>query len=370
MRILVLWDVYDRYPAYFYARRPALAAQSYAEQLTAILNDFFYWPPYLISEFRALGHEAEIVYGNIKPLQQCWARENQVSLQPADDNLKIVFEQIKRFRPDVLLTGGSDRYLGSFLREIKPYCRQIVAWKAVAFSTALNWRDVDCVLSSHAVFVDQFRHMGMRCERILPCFDPRILQRLKPTSRNFPVSFIGTLSTGQFNRRMDFLSHIRRRVPIDIFAEKPAWRRRPWPPMVFLRQARYLPLLLSRSRRPAVYGLDMFQVLRESDLTLNIHVDSANGLAGNIRMFEATGVGTLLVTDAATNLSELFEPDREVVTYHSFAEAVEKIQYYLDHVTERQEVAAAAQRRTLRDHAAQCRAEEVAATFTALLASA
>lgn len=367
MRILILWDVYPRYPAYFYARHPGLADQSYDQQLSAILNDFFYWPPYLIPEFRALGHEAEIVYGNIGPLQQAWAREHHIEVGPENGQFEIVLEQIKRFRPDVLWFGGADYYLGDFLHQVKPYCRRIVAWKAVGFSSALNWQDVDCVLSSHLVFIEQFRRMGVWSERILPCFEPRILEHLQPASRGIPASFIGTLSPIHFAQRMKFLNDLRGRVPLDIYAEKPIWRRRPWPPRMFLNQARFIPFLIRGRLRPAVYGLDMFQVLAASKIALNVHIDSANGQAGNIRMFEATGAGALLVTDAAANLSELFEPEREVVTYRSSEEAVEKIHYYLAHPDERQAIAAAAQRRTLRDYNATRRAQDVLAVFMKLL---
>jgi spore maturation protein CgeB len=90
-------------------------------------------------------------------------------------------------------------------------------------------------------------------------------------------------------------------------------------------------------------------------------------LAGNIRMFEATGVGTLLVTETASNLSQIFEPDQEVVTYRSKEEAVEKIRYCLAHENERRSIASAGQRRTLRDHNSRVRAQEVLRIFEELL---
>ena len=41
------------------------------------------------------------------------------------------------------------------------------------------------------------------------------------------------------------------------------------------------------------------------------------------RLFEATGVGTLLVTDWKKNLHEMFEPGKEVIVYHSPEECAE-----------------------------------------------
>lgn len=367
MRILVLWDVYDRYPSYFYRKHPSAAELPYDAQLDLILNDFFWWPPYLLPHFRAGGHEASIIFGNVRQLQLTWAREHNYSFDPTDWRHKIALEQIRRFNPDVLFIAGAiDGYLGAFVKEAKEFSRRVVAWKAVSFSDNLDWVGIDCVFSSHMVFVDQFRRMGLRSERMLPCFEPTVLDRLNPAVKKIEASFIGTLSPLFFNRRMEFLNYVQGRVPLEIYAEKMIWRRRPWPLGMFLGQARTIPFLIRRRLRPAVYGLDMFQVLANSKIALNVHIDSANGLAGNIRMFEVTGVGTLLVTEAATNLSELFEPEREVVTYRSSEEAVEKVRYYLDHPDERQAIALAAQRRTLREYNAARRAQDFLSVFVKL----
>ena len=65
--------------------------------------------------------------------------------------------------------------------------------------------------------------------------------------------------------------------------------------------------------------------------------------ATNMRLYEATGVGTLLITDAKRNLPDLFEPDEEVVTYSSEDELIEKIEHYLSDEAERIRIAHAGQ---------------------------
>jgi spore maturation protein CgeB len=103
----------------------------------------------------------------------------------------------------------------------------------------------------------------------------------------------------------------------------------------------------------------MYELLKRSALTLNHHVDIADDYAGNARLFEATGVGTLLVTDWKKNLREMFEPGKEVVAYRTPEECVEMIRYYLEHENERQAIARAGQQRTLRDHTCRNRMEEL-----------
>ena len=61
----------------------------------------------------------------------------------------------------------------------------------------------------------------------------------------------------------------------------------------------------------------MYQVLRRSRITLNSHIDMAGNEAGNMRLFEATGAGTFLLTDFKDNLDTLFAPDCEVAAWRS-----------------------------------------------------
>ena len=100
----------------------------------------------------------------------------------------------------------------------------------------------------------------------------------------------------------------------------------------------------------ATLGVDYFGVLNKSRVTFNKHTDHNKGIVGNLRMFEATGVGACLLTDNGRNINALFEPGREVVTYSSIDEVVEKVRYLLDHEDERAEIARAGQKRTLKDH--------------------
>jgi len=94
----------------------------------------------------------------------------------------------------------------------------------------------------------------------------------------------------------------------------------------------------------------MFRTLAASKIVVNYHGDVAQSYANNMRLFEATGTGALLVTDWKTNLHEMFEIDKEVIAYRTHEECAEMIRYYLEHEEEREQIARAGQQRTLRDH--------------------
>jgi spore maturation protein CgeB len=120
-----------------------------------------------------------------------------------------------------------------------------------------------------------------------------------------------------------------------------------------------------RSRyRGEAWGLAMYEVFARSRIALNRHIDLADGYANNMRLYEATGVGALLVTEASRNLADLFEPGREVVTYQSEDELVEKLRHYSRHDDERRRIATSGQARTLSEHTYANRIAELAAMLT------
>jgi spore maturation protein CgeB len=69
----------------------------------------------------------------------------------------------------------------------------------------------------------------------------------------------------------------------------------------------------------------MYQALRRSLITLNSQINMVGRQAGIARLFEATGVGTFLLTDFKDNLQTLFEPNREVVAWRSVNERLSMI---------------------------------------------
>jgi spore maturation protein CgeB len=89
----------------------------------------------------------------------------------------------------------------------------------------------------------------------------------------------------------------------------------------------------------------------------NLHAEVAGDFAANVRMFEVTGAGALLVTDHKKNIGDLFEPGSEILTYKDREECMEKLKWALDNPVEAAEIAAAGQRRTLRDHTVEKRVD-------------
>jgi spore maturation protein CgeB len=124
-----------------------------------------------------------------------------------------------------------------------------------------------------------------------------------------------------------------------------------------------------RRYRGEAWGLQMYEVLARARIVVNRHIGVAEGAANNMRLYEATGAGALLVTEAAGNLAETFAAGSEVVTYEGIDELIERVVHYLDADSERVTIAAAGQRRTLRDHTYAVRMRELSDLLSARISS-
>lgn len=69
-----------------------------------------------------------------------------------------------------------------------------------------------------------------------------------------------------------------------------------------------------------------------------------------LRDFEVPLAGGFYLVEEAPDHRELFDVDREIVTWQSTDELIDKSRYYLSHEAERRAIAAAGQRRASRDH--------------------
>lgn len=106
-----------------------------------------------------------------------------------------------------------------------------------------------------------------------------------------------------------------------------------------------------RSRYPGVYvaELEKAKAFNSAKIVLNtMHFGEI--LSVNCRLFEAAGCGAFQITDDKPVLSDLFEPEQEIVTFCTRAELKAKVDHYLSHPEERQKIADRAYARAHREH--------------------
>jgi spore maturation protein CgeB len=345
MKIIYFATYYTPYLDFFYKKNPDLANQSYAIQLEALKNDYFSSYASHVTYADKLGAEAYLIIGNCKPLQKQWAKENNVVFDEKTWTHTIPLAQTKAINPDVFYIGSMFEYYGEFLGEIKKIVKKVYGWISCPIPEGVKPTQLDLILSSSPHYVEAFRKEGFNSELLSAAFDADIITKnhldFEPT---IPISFVGGLSVAH-QQRIEGIKKMVAKTPIELYGygiqELPDTRNR------FVKKLFTNPI--QERFRGEAWGLEMYKILRNSKITFNVHGEIANGNGVNMRMYEATGVGTLLLTDGKYGKVKMFE-DNEVVYYENIDDAIEKAKYYLSHESERQKIAAAGQKRTLKDY--------------------
>jgi spore maturation protein CgeB len=385
MRILVLNADYPRFLDWFYRRQPGLENTSYATQMAARNASLFGVADFYSRNFVASGHPAAEIHVNNPWLQTAWAREHgianeapappgaiarteppgwlqravtpfkpmlrplarKVGLSPRLDTgaENILLAQIEAFRPDLVLNQDLFHIDTGLMRRIKRIGNPIaIGQVGIEPSRGEDWTVYDLMISQLPTTVKFFRALGMRAEVSHLAFEPSILGALSEAPEpNFDVSFVGTVSADH-RQRIALLEAVAKRHDLKLWGHLP----------------RSLPASspLHRCFQGEVWGEDMYQVLRRSRITLNSHIDLAGREAGNMRLFEATGVGAFLLTDFKDNLDTLFAPDHEVAVWRSIDDCLGVIDRHLGDDS-RAAIAHAGQARTMAQHTFRHRTAEI-----------
>ena len=402
MRLIRICTNYPAYIKEFYKQRSNLDQEPYSIQYQTLMDDCFGWADFWTHAFGKLGYEVWEPVGNAEPMQKKWAEENGVNYEEETWLTDIITAQVKHFQPDVLLVNDYSTYKLSFFTRLREECsslRLVIGWCGAPYKDETVFHAYDLVLSNIPILVEEFRRLGHHSEYMCHAFEPRILEKIDRTQKpNIPFSFVGSIVKGKgfHNQRETLLKTLVEKTDLQIWSSvrQPPQREQKLLPMKrnlyyalqgiqkafpasksFLTKipklksyatlsdapnlSRYVDSAIASRANSPVFGLAMYQTLYNSQVTLNNHIDLASQYASNMRLYEATGVGTCLLTDAQPNLKEIFEPDQEVVTYSHPEEAVEKVNYLLENPAERDKIAKAGQARTLRDHTFFHRAEYI-----------
>lgn len=105
---------------------------------------------------------------------------------------------------------------------------------------------------------------------------------------------------------------------------------------------------------------EMVNIFNSSKVVLNIHTWFGQWDHGlNPRVFEANGCGAFQISDYKEEISELYEPDKEIVLYKDITELKEKLSYFLKHPKNSSYIAEMGLMRTLKEHTYEQRLNEM-----------
>lgn len=327
VRFLILYNDILPFLRWLYTRHEGLEARPYAKQLRTRHESLYFRADFYSTNLRALGHEAWEVYSDNAAMQEAWARENglpsgesappgpstrralqytaplfkanerQVAVSQAPPRLyEILAAQIEQLKPDVVL--NQDLYLNPrFFAAMKSHTRLLVGqhW-SMPLADRDDYRCYDVILSSFAPTLEYFRRRGIPAELLRLGFEPRVLAALPPVERTLHVSFVGNVfDAGIHHHRVTFLEQLCRLLP-----DMGLWG--------YAVRTLAADSAIRRCYRGLAWGREMYGVLSRSRITINHHGIQLP-FANNMRLYEATGMGSLLITDWKDNLPRSVSAD-------------------------------------------------------------
>lgn len=311
------------------------------------------------------GIETAVIMTNVQPWFDALRREN-TSFRYCSEH-ELVTHQLKQFKPDILWIDDLSFFSEEWKQQVTSAIPTVKLWVThlcAPYERMMNKLKLfDLVFTCAPHLENVFKSNGLNAFSVYHGFDESILQKTSVALgiKKIPVLFTGSLYTGSYfhQRRIRFIEElISSGIDLRLFANTESrlkfYARKGfdlWKKGIkeALTTKYYSRALLTRIS-PPVFGLNMFKLLAESNICINMHIEAVAGSASNMRLFEATGMGTCLVTDYKDNIHELFEPGTEVITYRSAEECIDKIKWLQQHPDEMGKIAKAGQQRTLRDH--------------------
>jgi spore maturation protein CgeB len=385
MRILILNSDTDEFLRWFYKPGAGLDIAPYATQAKARYESLYGMADFYSRSFKARGHEAVEIFPNNVWLQTAWARDKGINVeQPplsilredsdliakarrrlrshktwllplarrlglvrtiSDQARHILLSQVEEMRPDIIINQSISTVGAETARRMQAKGRTLIVQQGIDLPTGTDLSPYDIGISMLQHVVDRFRQYGLYADQVHLGFEPSILDHFRsPAAKDISVCFVGNLAASH-GARIKMLEGIAAQCEISLWLPnlKGIPTRSP----------------LRGSYKGQAWGRGMYEILRRSKIVWNSHTDDARGAAGNMRLFEATGIGSFLLTDHASNLNTLFEPGKHLATYNNVNDCIEQIHHFLARDEERDRIARQGQAWTLGRHSYAHRVEQI-----------
>ena len=384
MRLAFLSSIYLKHLDQIYKRFIGLENKSYIEQNNTIRNEAICsmgeWPKH----FAKSGTETLMLCVNNPFSQSRWCRENDFIPKGNDLEFEIALEQLRRFRPTHLIVFGISYYSeDNRLNKIISQCPTLlkkICWYGAPVVDVNEFKNYDLVITPSPELNNNLNSIGIKSKVLNHSFEPKTLELINLNERKNKLCFIGSLTLGNnwHEERIRYLESLCTEIEIDVYADiiKPSFLQSSKRRLINYRQSicelitkyektietfkyyadkknlpkydRFHDSPITKKIKPAAYGLRMLNILSSYTLTFNMHIPMAKDWACNMRLTEAAGVGTCLLSDQKKNNNEYFGEFVNYCTYSSVKDFIVKYQHLHDNRRQIDEISKNLQSLTLK----------------------
>lgn len=385
---LCIKNYYPEYLKFFYQNQDneVIKSLDYDRLKNKIHKDLFAQANFYEKHLTNLGVNAKSIIANDSILQKKWASENNLKITKYWLK-EIIYAQIKLNKPEVLYF-QDHIFTADELKNLKrdfPFIKLLFGFCCSPFQHLLEILSTyDFVITCTPCMVKEFSLHKIRAYLMYHAFEPSVLDIVKPSvfeKRETDLIFMGQLNPlKNFHieriKLLNELANQKRKINVHSNLQKGIKKKLAkliFPLLNFsIRNQKCKEILLGNKKlnyiytahsqrnilisqelkkniKDPIFGKNMYNELGKAKIGLNVHIDMAGCCAGNIRLFEVTGMGACLLTDAKDNMKDLFNTD-EMVMYDNAEDAMEKISWLLNNPKKLSDIAHKGQQRTLKDH--------------------
>ena len=356
---------YESYLNELYLENPLLQNETFENQISELLSDGFsgnhLFAPYLTEYFES----STLIIANCIHSQTQWFKQYSTKNIKTDDWIKdIVRLQIETIKPDILYLTDPITFDGRFISSLSYKPDFIFGWRAAPIPSETRWNGFDLIVSNLKGVREIALKLGATsAEHFAPGYPTQINNSINIKSPDYDVCFAGQWSWGHENRNL-LLTKI-----VQNSSNYPKYSCG----LFISGLENTFPSEIKNLNLGGKFGRQYYKSLRAGKICFDArgsaislidpitgkNIDLAGEEGGSMRMFESTGMGAFLLTEHYQNIGDYFEPGKEIETYQSEAELIEKIHYYLAHDEKRIEIALKGQERCLFQYSMEKKAHEL-----------
>ena len=317
----------------------------------------------ITKELSKKNYKCNEIVANVDFLQQKW--KNQFLIKK--NNEDVIFQQIRHYRSNIIYFGNYsllNKKLIFNLRQLN-HVKLIIVFHCSPVTPSIKeiLKLADLVITCTEGYRKELQFkIKRKVYKINHAFNLDNFGTTKTKKRKYDITFIGSLflKSGFHKNRINLIYELLRNFKNSYIAVN-------FPIKNFVHLIIYLfnsKLIFSlkktinllnkifyiyfKSKKP-IYGKEMLKILGNSKILVNSHIENTK-YAGNMRLFEGTAMGCLVLTDEKNGLNEIFRIDKEVITYSSVSNLLFKIKKCLKNPRMLSTISTNGQKKTLKNH--------------------
>jgi len=347
-----------------------LKSDNYFDSLNKIFAQKYSVSNYITKALIEKNYECIEIINNANFLQEKWVNEYGDSSSSED----ILIQQIQYYKPDILYIGNASLVDSTFIKKIKKFnfVKLILCFHCAPFTPSIikNLKDVDAIVTCTKGYQQLIsQKLNKNILLMQHAFDSDQQLSSNEEIRDIDISFVGSLflNQGLHSNRVEMIYELMKKFKNNYIAInfsnkfflyfvtlifRSIFKFDLFKKISFFYKLIYIYYF---SKKP-IFGKKMLKILNRTKILVNTHIEDTE-YAGNMRLFEGTGSGCLLITDVKKDIDKLFKPNEEIELFSDKLDLIKKCTYYLKNQDKLNNISKAGLKKTLNFHSYKHRAD-------------